>query len=375
MTTAPRLVPDIATILRNETRDGRIVPFARFMELALYCPKLGYYERLEHTPGRSGDFYTSVSVGPLFGQMLAAQFAEWFQPIRSERLQLVEAGGHDGQLALDILSWFEGTNSPVWPRLEYAWIEPSPQRRAWQAERLARFAGRVRWFDSPSDLKPGSIHGILFSNELLDAFPVTRLKWKARHWIELGVAWSDAAGRFVWAELPLSAGRAAEILAVAGLSIPPELAAVLPDGFVVDVALQAAPWWTDAARAVADGVLTTLDYGLTSEELLSPSRTEGTLRAYRNHHLEPDVLAFPGEADLTSHVNFTQLRLAGEAAGLKTSPLVSQSEFLTRIATRLWQDGGASPSGPEVRQFNTLTHPDHLGRRFRVFLQHRRNSP
>jgi SAM-dependent MidA family methyltransferase len=371
--TTPQLVCEIATILRNQARNNRVIPFARFMEFALYCPELGYYECLDHAPGRSGDYYTSVSVGPMFGRLLAAQFAEWLKPMASDRLRLIEAGAHDGQLALDILSWFEGTNSPLWPRLEYGLIEPSARRRAWQAEKLARFAARIQWFDSPSDPKLGSVHGIFFSNELLDAFPVTRLKWKAsgQQWVEMGVAWSDDADQFVWEEMPISRGRIDEILGMSGLSIPSELARVLPDGFTADVALSATPWWTEAARALAHGVLMTTDYGLTAEELLSPSRTGGTLRAYRHHHLEPNVLAFPGEQDLTSHVNFSQLRLAGEAAGLKTAPLISQSEFLTRIAARFWQDGVGIPSAADVRQFNTLAHPEHLGSRFRVFVQNR----
>ena len=373
MTTAPQLVPEIATILRNVAQKDGAIPFSRFMELALYCPETGYYERIEHAPGRSGDFYTSVHVGPLFGRLLAAQFADWLEPLTAGRLQLVEAGAHDGRLALDILSWFEGTNSPLWPRLEFGLIEPSARRRAWQARRLARFADHIRWFDSPADPNLQSMQGILFSNELLDAFPVTRLKWMAsgQHWVEMGVGWRADLDRFVWIDLPISASGADNLLAAAGLSIPTELARVFPDGFIVDVAPQATHWWTDAARTLAHGILMTIDYGLTAEELLSPSRTDGTLRAYRNHRVERDVLAFPGEQDLTSHVNFTQLQRAGEAEGLETARLVSQADFLTRGAARIWRDGDSAPSAAEVRQFNTLTHPEHLGSRFRVFAQHK----
>jgi SAM-dependent MidA family methyltransferase len=341
------------------------------MEIVLYCPDFGYYERLEQAPGRSGDFYTSVQVGSLFGRLLAAQFAEWLQSIAAGRPRLVEAGAHDGCLAVDILSWFEGTNSPVWPELEYVILEPSPRRRAWQAQRLARFADRVRWFESPSDPALGPIHGVLFSNELLDAFPVTRLKWKAPSWREMGVTWDENLNRFVWRDAVAATAPVDQILTDAGLTVPPELARVLPDGFTIDIAASVSSWWSSAAQLLAEGVLMTMDYGLTSDDLLNPSRHGGTLRAYRNHRLEPDVLAHPGEQDLTSHVNFTQLQRAGEAAGLETARLVTQSEFLTRIATRLWQDGLPPPSVSDVRQFQTLTHPEHLGSRFKVFVQTR----
>jgi SAM-dependent MidA family methyltransferase len=366
-------VPEIATILRNLMRINGIIPFSQFMETALYCPHSGYYERPEVSPGRKGDFFTSVSVGPLFGQLLAARFAGWLAQIPGKTVQLVEAGAHDGRLARDILAWFQGHHPEVWSRLEYGLIEPSRRRRTWQATQLQPFADRVRWFQSPEELGHRGVHGVIFSNELLDAFPVTRLQWcaRTRSWRELGV--TLGANGYQWATMPETAGeRTAGVLEDAGLKIPGALAEVLPDGFQLDLAEGAATWWRAAARALAQGHLLTFDYGLAAEELLSPSRATGTLRGYRNHRQAADVLADPGEQDLTSHVNFTQLQRAGEAEGLRSDPLEGQAQFLMRIMG----DGSlALPAeqlaGGGARQLQTLVHPEHLGSRFRVLVQRR----
>ena len=161
--------------------------------------------------------------------------------------------------------------------------------------------------------------------------------------------------------------------AAAGLTLAPELLAVLPDGFTLELCPAARHWWRQAAAALRHGQLLTLDYGLTAEQILAPERSQGTLRAYHRHRVSPDLLAHPGDQDLTAHVNFTQLQLAGESAGLRTDSLSSQTQFLTAIAGQTWESasrfGEWTPS--LTRQFQTLTHPEHLGRPFRVLVQSR----
>jgi SAM-dependent MidA family methyltransferase len=121
------------------------------------------------------------------------------------------------------------------------------------------------------------------------------------------------------------------------------------------------------------GQLLTFDYGLTEEEWLAPHRPGGTLRAYHRHTLSPDPLAHPGEQDLTAHVNLTRLQRAGEEAGLRTAGLESQARFLTRVAEATWRSSALFPAWDPARrrQFRTLTHPEHLGTRFKVLLQSR----
>jgi SAM-dependent MidA family methyltransferase len=155
--------------------------------------------------------------------------------------------------------------------------------------------------------------------------------------------------------------------------LSPQLLELLPNGYTIEICPAAESWWQQAAQSLASGKLVTIDYGLTAEELFAPERRHGTLRAYFRHHATDDVLARPGQQDLTAHVNFSAIQAAGEAAGLTTEDLLTQAQFLTRIAARVW-DSGVSWPGPRARQFQTLTHPEHLGRAFRVLIQSRRDK-
>jgi SAM-dependent MidA family methyltransferase len=355
----------LAAMIRREIEAASgVISFARFMELALYAPGLGYYEREEVTIGRRGDFYTSSSVGSLFGELLAFQFAEWAQA-KTPPLQVIEAGAHDGQLAADILAWTQRQRPHLYAVLEYWIAEPSAPRRVCQEKKLAEFAPRVRWSKRVKGI-PSSPFRVMFCNELLDAMPVRRFGWDApaRRWFEWGVAW-DGAG-FVWARMS-----EVDALSIGGHPLASAPSAALPDGSILETSPAAGDWWREAAAALGQGKLLAFDYGWTEEELLASPRLEGTLRAYRRHQHSGCLLADPGWQDLTAHVDFTALQRLGEAADLKTEGFVSQSQFLTGIAARTWSDpesfGDWSPA--RRREFLTLTHPEHLGRAFRVLVQ------
>ena len=146
---------------------------------------------------------------------------------------------------------------------------------------------------------------------------------------------------------------------------------MLPDGFTVETSPAAEAWWTQAARSLRQGYLVAFDYGLTEDERFAPHRAEGTLRAYSQHQLRPDVLAQPGQQDLTAHVNFTRVQAAGEAAGLRTEAFREQGRFLAEVARRWWARAGPPWSAQQVRQFQTLTHPGFLGMSFQVLAQAR----
>jgi SAM-dependent MidA family methyltransferase len=340
------------------------------MELALYCPENGYYDRTEI--GRHGDFYTNVSSGALFGQLLALQFAEWLEGLPGARLQLVEAGAHDGTLAGDILGWLQDHRSALMARLEYWIIEPSERLGARQRTKLDDFAGHIRWFSDWKSVPGQAVEGVIFSNELLDAFPVRRFGWNAAqgHWFEWAV--TTEGDKLTWAQIPLSPEQIETVSTWTGIRLPSELREVLPHEFTFEVAPAAGEWWQRAGRALQAGKLLTFDYGLVVDEWFRPERPRGTLRAYRKHAVVADLLADPGEQDLTAHVNFTQLQRAGEAAGLQTEGLWRQEQFLTRIAERMWrQPSDTVWTREQVRAFQTLTHPEQLGRAFRVLVQAR----
>lgn len=360
--------------IRREIETRGSISFARFMELALFCPVCGYYEAEKDRIGKSGDFFTSVSVGSLFGELLAFQFADWLQELRSadSGLRIVEAGAHDGKLARDILSWMQRQRPGLFNELEYCIIEPSARRQQCQAKTLGSFADKTRWLSQWSDWKGGSrvteVDGIIFSNELLDAMPVHRYGWDAseRTWFEWGVAFEQ--GNFVWQRM-LSVAQCPSFVS----ELPQELLDVLPDGFVLEFSPAAQKWWREAAEHLRAGKLLMFDYGLTTEEFLAPQRSGGTARAYFRHQAVGDLLANPGEQDITAHVNFSLIESAGESAGLKTIGLWPQAKFLTEIVQRALREpeNFGEWNAARNRQFQTLTHPEHLGRAFRTLLQSR----
>lgn len=325
--------------------------FARFMDLALYSAD-GYYQK-PRPIGKTGDFYTSVSVGNLFGELLARQFSTWLR--ETETSQIVETGAHDGSLARDILRWFK-TNSI---KVEYVIVEPSCERRQWQQQTLEHFRDCVRW----EKQLPSNIRGVIASNELLDAMPVHRLRWDAerRSWTEWFIA-CDADG-LIWQSGHLSAEVKNHVPIV-----DEQLAEVLPDGFTVDTSPASVKWWNAAARSLEKGRLVAIDYGLAEDEFFRPDRSNGTARAYFKHRVTDDLLANVGEQDLTAHVNWTAIQRIGEAAGLKTEIFSSQEQFLMGIV----QLAASENWTPEhIKQLKTLTHPNFLGRAFRVLVQRR----
>jgi len=353
-------------VIRREVAASGVLSFARFMELALYCPDYGFYEAKKDNLGRRGDFFTSVSVGELFGQLLAFQFAEWLEALRITNceLRIVEAGAHDGTLANDILNWLQAARPNLFEQIHYGIIEPSLRRQEWQKEKLEKFGSAVRWFSDFEHLKlraqSSKLAGIVFSNELLDAMPVRRFGWDAtaKKWFEWGVAFEGE--KFTWAKIWNSEFRIQNS----------ELETVLPDGYIVEISPAAENWWREAASALGCGWLMTLDYGFTADELFSPARPRGTLRAYFRHHLADDPLANVGEQDITAHVNFSTIQAAGEAAGLTTQNLFTQTHFLIRILEKAIKDKSFGEwNVSRARQFQTLTHPEHLGRAFRALIQ------
>jgi SAM-dependent MidA family methyltransferase len=351
-------------IIRAEAAARGVLSFARFMELALYCPDSGYYERQKDNVGRRGDFITSVSAGTLFGELLAFQFTGWLETeagSRKPEVRIIEAGAHDGKLAKDILNWLQTNRPKLFSEIEYIILEPSPRRQEWQRETLRKFPN-VRWLSRFNDSTIQRFNGIIFSNELLDAFPVHRHGWDAKNkkWFEWGVAVDGE--KFVWAKVQSSEFRVQSS----------ELESVLPDNYIIETSPAAENWWCEAAGILSRGKLLTIDYGLTDEEMFSPARTNGTLRAYFRHHASDDLLANVGEQDLTAHVNFSAIQRVGEGAGLKTETFSTQTKFLTQILEKTLADRtfGEWNAG-RTRQFQTLTHPEHLGRAFRVLVQSR----
>ena len=364
MTAVPQGANPLTKKIRAEIEADGPMSFARFMELALYDLDWGYYETEAGRVGCGGDFITSVSVGAAFGQLLACRFAEWLGSIDGP-VRLVEAGAHDGTLAHDILTWLAENDEALMESLTYNIVEPSNRRRGWQAKRLAKFEQKVEWVDSIAALP--EIRGVIFSNELLDAFPVHRIGWSQakRDWFEWSVTWGNDS--FCWAGVD-AADAAWRVLLPAW---PSKLLDVLPDQYSTELPPAAAGWWSEAAKRLTKGRLVAFDYGHGPDDWPAANQPDGTVRGYRDQKRIDDVLADPGKQDITAHANFGLTKRAGEAAGLATEQFISQERFLNGAFANLLRESPALGQAIDVRQLQTLTHPAHMGQPFRVLVQSR----
>lgn len=347
----------LSQILRDQlsaTPAGRL-PFAQVMELALYHPEHGYYGAGPRRIGRQGDFFTSVSVGALFGKLLAMRaLQEWQALGEPEDFTIIEQGAHDGQLAEDVLSAVG--DKPA----RYLIVEPNPRYREAQAKRLG---DRVQWVENLAALQSGPKHGFFLCNELPDAFPVHLVRWCGERWRELYVEADGAeALRFIAGDF------SSPELAEETKHLPRDL----EPGHTLEINLAMLAWIRDLARAAFRGSIFIADYGLDAEEFFASSRAEGTLRRYRQHRMDGNVLEDLGGCDLTAHINFT--RLISEAArhGLKQREYDLQGRVLGRMGlTWIKSMMGKVPDAATaalVNQFNSLTHPAIMGRSFRCVI-------
>ncbi len=343
----------LTTILHEElsaSPDG--LSFARVMEQALYHPDQGYYGPGPRRIGRGGDFYTAVSVGPLYGKLLGALA----QQVQVELglpadFTVIEQAAHDGQLAEDILA-----STP----LPYAIVEPNPRYEAVQRQRLAAFEGRVSWVRSLADLP--AVPALFVCNELPDAMPVHLVQWDGATWQELFVN-SGSAG------LQFTPGPPSSTKLVEELTRLPQ---DLPAGYTTEVNLAAMDWIQEIAKSPFRGCVYIADYGFDAMELYSPERTTGTLRRYKGHQTDDRVLEDLGECDLTTHVNFTRLIEAAEAGGLRQKAYELQGRYLGKLGLPWLASLEGRPPDADaralLRQYHSLTHPAFMGRLFRVLL-------
>ncbi len=333
------------------------VPWAQVMEMALYHPELGYYGAGPRRIGRKGDFFTSVSVGPLFGRLLARQaVAEWEAQGQPADFTVIEQGAHDGQLAEDVL----GVLAEL--PLRYLIVEPNPKYRLAQKERLEGkgIGSRVDWVESLADLQKGPKHGFFLCNELPDAFPVHLVRWNGARWEELSVE-ADGPESFRFVPEDVSSAELAEETA----GLPGDL----EQGHTLEINLAMLRWVRDLGRTAFCGSVFIADYGLDAEEFFVDSRASGTLRRYHQHRMDGEILEDLGECDLTSHVNFTRLIEEAARHGLTQREYDLQGRVLLRMAMPWLQSLEGQPLDASMaRQLQSLTHPALMGRSFRCLV-------
>ncbi len=324
------------------------------MEQALYHPAHGYYSSGRARIGRHGDYFTNVSVGPIFGQLMATQFAEMWRVLgQPAEFTIVEQGANDGQFAYDVLTAASEVSPMFAEAIRYRIVEPVPKLQAQQVETLRAFGARVEWSDS---LAPFS--GVHFSNELLDSFPVHLIRWNGDEWLERHVA-VDAEGSFEFVDAPVS-----DKALRSRLTLLPK-----PSGadYETEVHLAALAWVDDVAAKLERGFVVAVDYGFPRDEYYAAHRSSGTLQCRAQHRVVPSPLSYVGEADITAHVDWTSLAEQALAAGMSLLGYTDQHHFITGLlaesGAHLLADGH-----DDNRALQTLLHPGFLGMKFQYLV-------
>jgi SAM-dependent MidA family methyltransferase len=301
--------------------------FSWFMQQTLYHPEHGYYSSGRCVIGRKGDYFTNVSVGPLFGQLLGAQFSEiWERLGGTNDFAIVEQGAHDGQFALDVLEFAQNHLPEFFDALRYRILEPFPILEWQQRRKLEAFGDKVDWLDS---LEPFT--GVHFSNELLDAMPIRLISNGTEKLVGLD------GDRFVLVE------RSADktIFNQAALESIDQIAANLQRGYVIAI-----------------------DYGFLDEEF------ERKVQVRAQHRNLDSPFEQIGHADITTSVGWRSIAERAQANGLRVAGFTDQHHFLTGIISQFEIGDGShsvlADSRKAKRELQTLLHPEMLGRAFQV---------
>jgi len=332
---------------------------AAFMDLALYDPDAGYYARAAQRSGRAGDFFTSVDVGPIFGELLARQVIEMARLVESSVINrqssvashqssveprapnpergfdLVEAGAGNGRLSADILRAIQRRDAALYGRLRLHLVETSTAARAAQRDVLGADAEKL--VSSSGDL-PDAFEGVLLANELLDALPVHQVVMRPEGLREVYVEarrLETGDWRLMTTEGAPSTSALAEYLG--------RLNVVLEPGWRAEINLRAVEWIQSAARRLRRGFIVVIDYGHPAQELYSPTHSAGTLTTFAAHTMAggerqataPAWLEDPGDRDITAHVDFTSVQAAAFDEGLTNLGFLDQTYFLLGLSADL----------------------------------------
>jgi SAM-dependent MidA family methyltransferase len=359
----------LAEQLRERIRREGAITFYDWMKAALYDATDGYYQRSDRERwGRTGDYRTTPERSAFFAATFARYFARLYEELgRPREWTIVECGAGSGDFAAGVLDTLARHFPAVFDATSYVVYDISQDALRRTQELLVYFSDRVR-FVSDWDLIQVD-NGTFFSNELLDAFPVHRVVQTKQGLEELYVD-LDANGDFSWSEGPLSTPRLSEFCRTYSL----ELAV----GQVIEINLEIDEWFARVASRLASGFVINVDYGAESVELYDPAlRPNGTLRGFRQHEFVDNVLAQPGEYDITASVNWTQVKTVGERLGLKVVEFVSQDKFILKagLLTELEYYLGLAQTDAEKASLTTgvrdMILPGGMASSFQVLVQRR----
>jgi SAM-dependent MidA family methyltransferase len=353
-----RLSQLLCTRIASLFDEDGMMPFSRFMEMALYEPGLGYYSAGLHKLGESGDFVTAPELGSLFAACLAGQVEEMAGLLGT--YDLLEVGAGTGKLAADLLRHLPPDKLPE----RYLVLERSADLRQVQQEHIQasvpQLADRVHWLDRPPDSR---WQGVLIANEVLDALTVERFRIGENGVEQLCVTAED--GRFGW-----SSREAPEILQRAVQDLTVSSGCEMRAGYRSEINLRLADWLDTITRKMTRGLALFIDYGYPRAEYYSPQRSDGTVMCHYRHRAHDDVFFWPGLQDITAWVDFTALAEAADKADLDVEGYTSQAMFLIGCGLDELLSAHASVEGEDNMalgaQARELTLPGLMGEKFQV---------
>jgi SAM-dependent MidA family methyltransferase len=299
-------------IIERIKNEGSIT-FETFMEMALYYPELGYYTSPDITIGRRGDFYTSPHLHSIFGMMIGRQLEEMWQVMgRPSEFHAVEIGAGEGYLCKDMLDYLK--NREIFNSLNYIIVEINPDLIKRQKNLLSELSKKVSWVSSLGELN--NLRGCIFSNELLDAFPVHLIE-KEEELREIYVTYDK--NKFI--EITQ------EVSSIDIINYFKEFGIELPSGYRTEINLRVRHWLKDIARILSQGFLLTIDYGYSAREYYDEARSKGTLLCYHKHRFTENPYENIGRQDITAHVNFSSLKKWGAGGRTENNWLLSSGKL------------------------------------------------
>ena len=341
------------------------------MEMSLYDPQDGYYMTAREAPegphqriGWQGDFYTAPELSPLLARTLVQQVLEIDSQLgHPSSLAFVEMGAGTGVFARDFLKSCRAEAPALWQRLSYSIVERSPLLQNMQRQEIERGLGvgessPVQWLNSLAQLPDEAITGVFFSNELVDAFPVHRIKGMPDGLQEVLVDYEG--GKFVERLSALSSPQVAEYVRHQGI--------VVGDGCTSELHVQAGEWMAEVASVLHRGVIITVDYGHSASDYYRSDRKDGTLLCYFQHTVSHDPYTRVGEQDMTAHVNFSALADIGSRHQVSLVGFTTLANWLMGLDVDVLV-ADLDQESQEVRALAQLLHPHGMGKTFKVLVQ------
>lgn len=353
----------LSEIIKAEIKKKGRLTFAEFMDLALYHPELGYYTSGEARIGKHRDYYTSPSVDPAFGEVLAGFISKSARLIGEESFRIIEFGGGEGVLASDILASLERHHPESYDKTEYLIIEKRETAPSGKDNPLFKHGPKIRFASRAAEIDPGAEYGVVISNELVDALPFHRIVFSGGSMKEIFVTLRN--GEFTETYDEPSTKELKEYFEGYGINFL--------EGQEAEINLNAAGWVTEAGWVLKKGLILTIDYGFLAPTLYSQERMKGTYKCMYMHNLHDVPYINIGRQDITAHVDFSNLIRSGEALGMRTVKYTSQGQFLIDwgVLGIMEKESGNTDAPGHGRNMaiKNLFLPGSMGSSFKVLLQ------